>query len=552
MVLALVFVASASASVPTVVTGGASGVTGTFAELSGTVNPGGKSTGWFFQYGTTTEFGSQTHAGTIAAGTSPVAVIADLNDLTPNTTYLYRLVAVNNDGGANGNVGSFTTPGPAVAPTAITGDPVSVGDTGASLGATVDPQGQPTAFTIEYGTSTAFGSITPVIALDDAHGLESVVGTATGLTPNTTYLYRVVAQNAAGVTMGAVRSFMTGPVAKPIVTTGAATAVTSGAATISATVNPQALSTSYLFEYGTTVALGSTTMLTSAGSANNTAIPVSAALTGLTANRTYLYRIVASNSLGTSTGAIMTFNTGTSGAPIVTTGTPTSLANTTATLNAQVNPHGQATTATFEWGTSTSFGHITTVVALDNAFADEPLAAGLTGLTADTTYVYRVVATNASGTIAGPVRTFNTGPGGTPIVTTGAASAVTSTSATLSATVDPHGVQTEFQFAYGQNGELDHRSAKDNAGSTNGPLTVSLPIAGLTPGLTYSYTIIATNGRGVSTGSTLTFTTLPALPARAQPPTATCCSGRSAGYGAVVKLPTAPAVVPLAFVATIR
>ncbi|HEY5198527.1 MAG TPA: hypothetical protein VIJ51_16010 [Solirubrobacteraceae bacterium] len=345
VVLAVVAPASAdAASAPTSVTGGASLVTDTSAELAGTVNPNGVALGYFFQYGTTNSFGSESRPTDLPAGTSPVAVTADISGLTPDTTYFYRLHAVDEQGGeGDGAVATFITTGPVVAPIAITQAPVSVANRSAVLGASVNPEGQATAFTIEYGTTTSFGSITPVTELDNSSTPESVAGTASGLSPDTTYFYRVVAQNPTGTTMGAVMGFMTGPVAAPIVATGAATSVTSSGATLDGTVNPQALATNYVFEYGTTTSLGSTTTLGSAGSADDTAIPESATLSGLSANTTYLYRLVASNSLGTTTGAIMSFSTGTPGLPIVTSGGASAITNTTATLAGQVNPDGQAT-----------------------------------------------------------------------------------------------------------------------------------------------------------------------------------------------------------------
>ena len=184
------------------------------------------------------------------------------------------------------------------------------------------------------------------------------------------------------------------------------------------------------------------------------------------------------------------------------------MTNVSATLPARVNPSGQQTAFTFEYGTSTAFGAITTVVALDDAFADEPVSASLTGLTADTTYYYRVVATNATGTTVGAAMRFNTGPGGAPRATTGVASAVGATAATLAGTVDAHGADTAFAFVYGTSiTDLNSLSAVDSASSTNGPQQVTLPLAGLTPGTTYYYRLIATNASGTSFGVVRSFAT---------------------------------------------
>ncbi len=149
------------------------------------------------------------------------------------------------------------------------------------------------------------------------------------------------------------------------------------------------------------------------------------------------------------------------------------------------------------------------MVALDAANAFEPVSATVGGLAADTTYYYRVVATNATGTTAGTMMTFATGPGGAPIVTTGAATRVTATAATLAGSVDPHGSLTTFAFEYGTTNAFGSLSAVDNAGATNGAQAVSLPITGLAPSTTYLFRLVATNANGTTTGAVASFTTGP-------------------------------------------
>jgi 6-phosphogluconolactonase (cycloisomerase 2 family) len=293
----------------------------------------------------------------------------------------------------------------------------------------------------------------------------------------------------------------------PVVVTGAASGVSGSVASLSGSVNPTGSQTSYVFEYGTSTSFGSISAPQGVGS-NDSPVAAVAGLSGLATNTTYFYRLVASNSIGTTAGAVSSFSTGSGGPPLVTTGAASAVANTTATLAAHVNPDGQATAFTFEYGTSTSFGQISPPVELDNAFAAEPVSASLTGLQADTTYDYRVVASNAAGTTVGSVVSFNTGPGGAPLVTTGAASAITATGATLAGSVNPEGSQTAFTFAYGTTPQnLNEITAVDNAGSTDGPQSITLPVTGLTPGTTYTYRLIASNANGTATGTARTFTT---------------------------------------------
>jgi len=307
--------------------------------------------------------------------------------------------------------------------------------------------------------------------------------------------------------------------AAPAVTTDAATGVTGPSATLAGSATPNGSATTYVFEYGPTLSFGSITPADDAGSGYDP-VPKSETAWGLAAGTTYYFRLVASNALGTTFGTVRSFMTpGTPQAPSVVTQPATSVANASADLHGQVNPRAQSTAYTFEYtrspggsqgagGTTTSFGAITPVVALDDANVPEDVSASLAGLAQDTRYYFRVVATNATGTSAGAVQSFETGPGGAPIVTTGDASAVTTNGATLSATVDAHGHATAFAFEYGLSNAFGSLSAVDSLPS--GASSVSLAIGGLAPGTTYRYRVVATNASGTTTGVSRTFTTAPA------------------------------------------
>src|SRR3954468_10206169 len=84
--------------------------------------------------------------------------------------------------------------------------------------------------------------------------------------------------------------------APPAVTTGAAEGVTTSAATVNGTVNPNGAETPYYVEYGTASNYGLTPPQPgpSAG-AGTDPVPVKVALSRLTSNTTYHYRLVATN-----------------------------------------------------------------------------------------------------------------------------------------------------------------------------------------------------------------------------------------------------------------
>jgi len=100
------------------------------------------------------------------------------------------------------------------------------------------------------------------------------------------------------------------------------------------------------------------------------------------------------------------------GAPLVATSSATNVTNTTATLNATVNPDKQATTYNFQYGTTTSYGTSTASQTTGSGNASQSVSADITGLTPSTTYHFRVVATNPSGTTQGADQTFTTTPSG--------------------------------------------------------------------------------------------------------------------------------------------
>jgi hypothetical protein len=97
-------------------------------------------------------------------------------------------------------------------------------------------------------------------------------------------------------------------IAPPEATTGTATGVTTSTATLAGTLNGHGYGVAYRFEYGTTTGYGSSTP---AASASGAAQNVSAALAGLAPATVYHYRLVASSSWGSATGADATFTTAT-------------------------------------------------------------------------------------------------------------------------------------------------------------------------------------------------------------------------------------------------
>ena len=103
--------ASAAPVAPSVTTNNAVAASTSAETLLGTVNPNGSLTGYYFQYGTSTAYGSTTPTHTAGSGASPVSEAESLNGLTPGTVYHYRMVAVGPGGTVDGADQMFTAGG---------------------------------------------------------------------------------------------------------------------------------------------------------------------------------------------------------------------------------------------------------------------------------------------------------------------------------------------------------------------------------------------------------------------------------------------------------
>jgi hypothetical protein len=207
-----------AASPPTVLTDGASAVTSSVATLAGIVNPNGDQvTDCELQYGTDTSYEGGVPvpcATSPGAGKSPVGVSAELSGLVSGTTYQYRFVAQNAAGRTYGASMSFTTlPGPR-APVVVTGGPLAVRAHQALLSGSINPDGaRLTDCELQWGSDAAYENVP--MPCDGAIGAGNravpVRGGVFGLSPDTTYHYRFVAENEIGRAYGIDRTFTTRP-----------------------------------------------------------------------------------------------------------------------------------------------------------------------------------------------------------------------------------------------------------------------------------------------------------------------------------------------------
>jgi hypothetical protein len=208
----------------------------------------------------------------------------------------------------------------------------------------------------------------------------------------------------------ATQNFALTPAVAPTVETNPASALEQTSATLHATVNPNGSEVNDChFDYGTTEAYGSSAPCTPAPGSGGSPVAVSAALTGLTANVTYHFRVSATNAGGTATGADRTFKTLPNPPTVLTTGA-SAITQTSATLNAQVNPNGaEVSECRFEWGATSAYGQSAPCAQpVGSGTSAEPVSAALESLAEGTTYHFRISATNATGTSVGSDAEFTT------------------------------------------------------------------------------------------------------------------------------------------------
>jgi hypothetical protein len=394
---------------PTVTTTTATAVTTTSATLNGTIDPNGVSSTYHFEYGTDTNYGSQTLESDPLTGTGAVAATVPVTGLLPNRTYHFRLVGTNAAGSITGNDQTLTTD---PAPPTPGGAPASASVTTATLNGTLNPNGSTTSFHFEYGTDTSYGTSTPVTDAGAGSVDQPVTAGLTGLTAGTTYHYRLVADNGTGgVQHGADGVFFTAPD-----TPASATESVFGA-TLHGVINAHGAAT-YRFEYGTTTAYGRTTAET-AGGADNAEQAVSQATGRLLPATTYHFRVVATINGQTTASDDAVFTTG--AMPVVVATDPIGITTTQAILGGTVNSHGKEGTYRF------------VVDALDGSYTtttdSRPVPAGdgahdvsvaLTGLPAGERFRVVLSVISNGATVAGDPVVFSTAalqspPGAPPV-----------------------------------------------------------------------------------------------------------------------------------------
>jgi hypothetical protein len=183
-------------------------ITSTGAQPRADVDGHGAGTHGHIDWGDTAAYGSRLAEEDLGLeGTLGAFALHPLDFLTPNTTYHVRFVAENATGTTTTGDFEFTTlPVSGPPPEVTLGDPTDVTDTGATLHGTVASRQAPD-IRFEYGTTTAYGNVTPTDS--PGSGVAPEAAGLTGLQPGTTYHYRLAAASRGGLVHSADATFTT-------------------------------------------------------------------------------------------------------------------------------------------------------------------------------------------------------------------------------------------------------------------------------------------------------------------------------------------------------
>jgi hypothetical protein len=171
-----------------------------------------------------------------------------------------------------------------------------------------------------------------------------------------------------------------------------------------------------------------------------------------------------------------------------------------------MDPEGGTIRYRIDYGETSNYGQHTFEPEIEASNNVQVVQLGIEGLAPGRTYHYTVQVTNPAGTITTPDATFTTAPAAPPTAVTGGASNVTLTTATVSGTINPEGLETSYEFDLGTDTTYG-TSIYGEAGAAEGPTELLVPLRNLAPGATYHYRIVAINSDGRVYGADQAFTT---------------------------------------------
>lgn len=532
---AAVNVAAAGSGVNTLATtttGVATGISQTAATLAGAITANGCGTvsAYGVEYSTTNNFtsGTQVAGANLASGNFSV----NLSGLTAGTTYYYKSYAVTAAGTAYGAQQSFTTVSlnPTMSVSALSGfgsvcintsaGPSSFTITGSNLSTAAVTVAALDGYS--YAT-TSNGTYTSTLSLSQTGGSYSQqVFVRFSPTAVQSYNGNIAVAGGGVAAATTVAASGSGINTAPAVTSGASSGISGTAATLAGSITATGCGavTAYGIEYSTTNGFTNGTG-TRVASSNLASGNFSSTLSGLSAGTTYYYKAYATNSGGTSYGGQQSFTTsapppaqlsvssltsfgnvcvGAIGGPYSFTITGTNLTNALITV-------GPLTGFTFS---QTSTGSYSDVIGLLQSGGTQTLIVYVRFLPTAIQAYAGVIPISGGGATATGVAASGNGVNTPPSVVTGAATGITTSSATLASSFGTGGCAalSGYGIEYSTINGFANGTGTRVAATTNANANYSVALSGLQQGTTYYYKAYVTTTGAINYGTQQSFTTL--------------------------------------------
>jgi hypothetical protein len=339
--------------------------------------------------------GTSSAAGTVSAAAGGGFEVTGSHTYAAAGQYTTS-VTINDVGGAKA---SATSSANVVGPPIVSNEKaLSVTETTAKVGFTINPNGAATTYVVEYGPTTSYGKKTTPVEIGATPGPQALTQTLTGLEPGKTYHFDVVATNSAapkGVS-GGDQSFTTESNA-PLNATGKSVSGTAGVK-LSATVatftdaDPNGVASDYMasIDWGDGTASTAGTVSAAAGGGFEVTGSHTYAAAGQYTTSVTINDVGGAKASATGSANII-------GLPAVSNVTVLSVTETTAKVGFAIDPDGADTTYTIEYGPTTSYGQKTAPVDIGATPGPQSLTQTLTGLEPGKTYHFHVLATNSAG-----------------------------------------------------------------------------------------------------------------------------------------------------------
>ena len=300
-------------------------------------------------------------------------------------------------------------------PVLSSGNITNITGTSARINFSLNPNNVSTTAFVKYSTTLPFQTYTPLTAINGNTTIPLFLD-ITGLQPGTLYYWEVDAYNTNNQSSNTLSGSFTTLSPVPVISGVNASNITMNSAQINYSVNALGVPNYTEVIYGL-----SPTALNAYGFAGNTntnsANPMMYSVTGLLPSTTYYYKVRASNSATSSESQIFSFQTlSSSTTPTISNVSTTNITETSSKIDFSVNAFGVSNNIQVFYGLSPTTLNNIGSAGTTNSNSANPMSYSIVALMPNTTYYYKVKATNAVNFSESTINSFQTLAGPNPLV----------------------------------------------------------------------------------------------------------------------------------------